>query len=371
MWLYMLRALLTVALPAVRLAALAVGPVAVPPLLHGGSARRKAEVPRVALMAIQDVSSSDSLLSGLRTQNSTVDVSEAAESLFERKKRLESVGERATRCEAPASHRGEGKAEAVTVEQTDEEAKLDARLYALNKLIIDSVKGAIDVVYEGRDYARFYVLETVARVPYFAYLSVLHLRETLGARDPTLRHRMRVHYAEADNELHHLLIMESLGGNHSGVDRAVAQTMAFAYYWYVVAVYSLSEQAAYHLSELIEHHAYHTYDSFIQRNEEELKEMSVPEIARLYYEEENPFLFDLNCNAQACSADEAPAAGTARAPARRRKRLESLYDVFCNIRDDEKEHWETLCNLVQTNQLTEGQGERIEATKPAHNGRWV
>lgn len=44
---------------------------------------------------------------------------------------------------------------------------------------------------------------------------------------------MRAHYAEADNELHHLLIMESLGGNSSGVDRALAQTMAFAYYWLV------------------------------------------------------------------------------------------------------------------------------------------
>ena len=29
-------------------------------------------------------------------------------------------------------------------------------------------------------YRRFFVLETVARVPYFAYLSVLHLYETMG-----------------------------------------------------------------------------------------------------------------------------------------------------------------------------------------------
>lgn len=42
---------------------------------------------------------------------------------------------------------------------------------------------------------------------------------------------MRTHYAEADNELHHLLIMESLGGNSSAVDRSLAQTMAFFYYW--------------------------------------------------------------------------------------------------------------------------------------------
>lgn len=92
--------------------------------------------------------------------------------------------------------------------------------------------------------------------------------------------RMRTHYAEADNEYHHLLIMEALGGNSSAFDRTLAQTMAFTYYWYVVGVYSLSEMAAYHLSELIEDHAFNTYDSFIEKNGEKLKGMPVPEIAR-------------------------------------------------------------------------------------------
>ena len=30
---------------------------------------------------------------------------------------------------------------------------------------------------------------------------------------------------------------------------------------------SISEQAAYHLSELIEDHAYNTYDTFLKKNE--------------------------------------------------------------------------------------------------------
>lgn len=34
--------------------------------------------------------------------------------------------------------------------------------------------------YGDRTYARFYALETIARVPYFSYLCVLHLYETLG-----------------------------------------------------------------------------------------------------------------------------------------------------------------------------------------------
>jgi ubiquinol oxidase len=69
--------------------------------------------------------------------------------------------------------------------------------------------------------------------PYFAYLSVMHLRETFGNREQG--EKMRTHYAEADNELHHLLIMESLGGNENSVDRFLAQIMAFGYYWYVTA----------------------------------------------------------------------------------------------------------------------------------------
>ena len=53
------------------------------------------------------------------------------------------------------------------------------------------------------------MLETVARVPYFAYLSVLHLRESLGERSAAMTAQMNQHYAEADNELHHLLIVEA------------------------------------------------------------------------------------------------------------------------------------------------------------------
>ena len=145
---------------------------------------------------------------------------------------------------------------------------LDERIFGFNRLLIGIVKGSIDAAYSyqddgtlRQDVRRFYVLETVARVPYFAYLSVLHLRETLGERD--LRETMRLHYAEADNELHHLLIMEALGGNATAFDRTLARTMAFFYYWYVVGVYVLSPEAAYHLSELIEDHAYDTYDDFL------------------------------------------------------------------------------------------------------------
>jgi ubiquinol oxidase len=192
-------------------------------------------------------------------------------------------------------------------------------------------------------------------VPYFAYLSVLHLRETFGDRSPGLGERMRTHYAEADNELHHLLIMESLGGNSSIVDRTIAQTMAFGYYWYVIGVYTVSEQAAYHLSELIENHAYNTYDGFLKSNADELKGLPVPDIARKYYEEDNPFLFDLFCTVKEPDEDGQYSD--------RRPKLASLYDVFVNVRNDEREHWKTLCNLVQYDDM-QGKGGMVEGTKP-------
>lgn len=42
------------------------------------------------------------------------------------------------------------------------------------------VAGLMVQYYGERTYARFYALETIARVPYFGYLCVLHLYETLG-----------------------------------------------------------------------------------------------------------------------------------------------------------------------------------------------
>ncbi|NJO52158.1 MAG: plastoquinol terminal oxidase, partial [Leptolyngbyaceae cyanobacterium RM2_2_4] len=51
---------------------------------------------------------------------------------------------------------------------------------ALIQSIVSILVFITDRVYRNRPYPRFYVLETVARVPYFAYLSVLHLYETLG-----------------------------------------------------------------------------------------------------------------------------------------------------------------------------------------------
>lgn len=73
----------------------------------------------------------------------------------------------------------------------------------------------LDIAFDNRPIQRFWFLETVARMPYFAYSSCLHLYATLGwYRSPTL---MNMHHAEELNEAYHLAVMESLGGDKAWV----------------------------------------------------------------------------------------------------------------------------------------------------------
>lgn len=202
---------------------------------------------------------------------------------------------------------------------------LDARWFHMNQALIGGIKGALDTTYRGRDLPRFYVLETVARVPYFAYASVLHLRETLGQRD--LVELIRTHYSQADNEQHHLLVMSALA-TPSKEDEMLAMGLSVLTFWYSVLCYLCAPRVAYHLSELIERHAYETYDEFLANNEADLKTKAVPDVAAEYY-----------------SSDFFKASTT------RRPQLRSLYDVFEAVRDDELGHWSTLCSLVQFEEL--------------------
>ena len=80
----------------------------------------------------------------------------------------------------------------------------------------------LDGLFEGRPIARFWFLESVARMPYFSYISMLHLYESLGwwRRSAVAK---KTHFAEEWNEFHHLLCMEALGGDAEWRDRFAAQ----------------------------------------------------------------------------------------------------------------------------------------------------
>lgn len=223
-----------------------------------------------------------------------------------------------------------------------------------NKLTIDLIKLVLSVVIPSdRPYARFYALETIARVPYFSYTSVLHLYETFGWLRKS--EYIKVHFAESWNELHHLKIMEELGGNREFSDRFIAQHMAFFYYWLVVGVYIAAPAVACEalisvstvtlpmpllddLNKNVELHAYNTYRTFIEEHAEELRGIPAPQVAKDYYGDAERYMFD------AFQSDRVlgDASGSA---SRRVPVIETLHDVFCNIRDDEMEHADTMRKL--------------------------
>tara|TARA_B100000035_G_scaffold221915_1_gene190617 strand:- start:163 stop:666 length:504 start_codon:yes stop_codon:yes gene_type:complete len=124
----------------------------------------------------------------------------------------------------------------------------------------------IDYLYRGRDFQRFWVLEEIARAPYFAFLSVLHLRESLGLRGPEHLYLMKEHFAQTVNETEHLEYMESRGGNHYWIDRFFARHLVLVYYWINVVYYWLAPISAYHLSYEIEIHAAETYGKYLALN---------------------------------------------------------------------------------------------------------
>ena len=94
----------------------------------------------------------------------------------------------------------------------------------INSFTLSITISIIDYLYRGRDYQRFWVLEEIARAPYFAFLSVLHLRESLGLRGPEHIYLMEEHFAQTLNETEHLEYMESRGGSAYWVDRFLPDT---------------------------------------------------------------------------------------------------------------------------------------------------
>ena len=93
----------------------------------------------------------------------------------------------------------------------------------LNEVVLNITVAILDFLYKGRDYQRFWVLEEIARAPYFAFLSVLHFRESMGLRGPEHLYLMKEHFDQSINETEHLEYMESRGGNTYFIDRLLAR----------------------------------------------------------------------------------------------------------------------------------------------------
>ena len=117
-----------------------------------------------------------------------------------------------------------------------------------NSFVLDFSVSILDRIYEGRPIQRFWVLEVIARAPYFAFLSVLHLQESLGLKTPLSNKLMKAHFYKAINETEHLEEMESRSGNRYWVDRFLARHLVLFYYWVMVFYYLLSPSNAYDIN---------------------------------------------------------------------------------------------------------------------------
>jgi|TARA_A100001388_G_scaffold194466_1_gene146618 hypothetical protein len=134
----------------------------------------------------------------------------------------------------------------------------------LNTVFLGVSVAILDMLYKGRHFQRFWVLEEIARAPYFAFISVLHLRESLGLRGQTHIDLMKEHFAQTLNETEHLEEMEKREGNKYWIDRFFARHLVLFYYWVNVIYYLLDPINAYDLSEKIEWHAAETYSKYLE-----------------------------------------------------------------------------------------------------------
>lgn len=148
-------------------------------------------------------------------------------------------------------------------------------MYKFNDIVLSLTVSTIDFLYRGRDIQRFWVLETIARVPYFSFLSVLHLKESLGLSKNSHIYLMKEHFDQTINETEHLIEMESRGGSNHWYDRFIAYHLVLIYYWILVGYYLAAPGAAYHLNAGIELHATETYLNYLWEHPEDEKIASI------------------------------------------------------------------------------------------------
>ena len=147
----------------------------------------------------------------------------------------------------------------------------------LNTIILNVTIYILDFLYRGRDFQRFWVLEVIARAPYFSFISVLHFRESLGLRGEDHIYLMKEHFYQALNETEHLEEMETRGGNEFWIDRFFAKHLVLLYYWIMVAYYFISPIDAYDINMKIEKHAYETYVKYSAYHPEDTKIAEIAE----------------------------------------------------------------------------------------------
>ena len=150
----------------------------------------------------------------------------------------------------------------------------------LNSFILNNTVKVLDFIYSERHLQRFWVLEVIARSPYFAFLSVLHFKESLGIKNDMTMFLMKEHFYQAINETEHLKEMEARGGDKFWIDRFLARHLVLVYYWTMVIYYFCSPRNAYDVNIKIEQHAFNTYTKYLKDHpsDQRIKEIAQDEL---------------------------------------------------------------------------------------------
>ena len=164
----------------------------------------------------------------------------------------------------------------------------------LNSFILNSTVNFLDFIYSGRSLQRFWVLEVIARSPYFAFLSVLHFKESLGIKNEKTMILMKEHFYQAINETEHLKEMEKRGGDRFWIDRFLARHLVLVYYWIMVFYYFLSPANAYDVNIKIEEHAFETYSIYLINNPNDQKTKEIAQDELTHVQELNVALAMIN-----------------------------------------------------------------------------
>ena len=150
-----------------------------------------------------------------------------------------------------------------------------------NSAVLNVTVAILDFLYRNRPAQRFWVLEVIARAPYFSFISVLHFRESLGLRGEEHLYFMKEHFYQALNETEHLEEMELRDGNRYWIDRFFAKHLVLLYYWIMVGYYLFDPVDAYDINMKIEKHAFETYTKYSAYHPLDTK---IAEIAQDEYE---------------------------------------------------------------------------------------
>jgi hypothetical protein len=150
----------------------------------------------------------------------------------------------------------------------------------INDFFLSITISIIDFLYFDLPIERFWVLETIARAPYFSFLSVLHFKESLGLRTEEHYYLMKQHFEQTVNETEHLKEMELRGGSNRWFDRFFAYHLVLIYYWIMVVYYLLDPISAYHLNAGIELHATESYLNYFwyHPKDKKMAEIAVDEM---------------------------------------------------------------------------------------------